>query len=487
MGIFNKIRPEEIESGFQQPEPGYEGFILKPEESYPGEFPIFQDEAIPEIQPEETPETENIPEVAEGIIDAANLEGNIWGAFEQDQPLPATSDSESQTLSEEITPEVITEENIEPVMAQTEDEFAGIEIPIPEETNEIDSAEPQVISIDEELKKLLQEEMEKKKEKRSQKESQSAQNEFEPIVEQSEKPKFIPVEETGEAVKFIDMTAFDPNNPKFETETNDLGKPIEVIPEKKSKRKEKSEKAKLSKNVEGKRKSKKVIVWILSSVAGLLVISLVVYFAYIYFQKSFLTNEVTPTATIDSLKRKKEIDKKEKHTEPQQQIKQKVDTSLLVAKESKTEIKKQNETPVIIKKEPTNPTTKISPNPIAKEQPIPTNRSTTPKKNIFPKQKQEKKSDFASITPQPQTTETTPPTEKQIYTIQVYATPSMEDAEFWRQKLMAMKVNDVYISTQKIRDVIWYRVRFGKFTNRQQAIEAAKQFGFSQTWVDRIQ
>jgi len=169
MSIFNEIRPEEIESGFQQPEPGYEGFVLKPEDPYPGEFPIFQDEVIIEDQFEEQAPLENIPEVSEGIIDAASLEGNIWGAFDQEQPLPSSSEPESQSeiIKDESIPEFVPEETKEIPSTKIEDEFTDLESSFSQETISQAQTEPEVISIDEELKKLLQEELERKKKERN--------------------------------------------------------------------------------------------------------------------------------------------------------------------------------------------------------------------------------------------------------------------------------------------------------------------------------
>ncbi len=501
MSIFNEIRPEEIESGFQQPEPGYEGFVLKPEDTYPGEFPIFQDEVIIEDQFEEQAPLENIPEVSEGIIDAASLEGNIWGAFDQEQPLRSSSEPESQSeiIKEESIPEFVPDETKEIQSTKIEDEFADLESSFSQETISQAQKEPQAISIDEELKKLLQEELERKKKKETQQETKIDSDTIEPIIEPQEKPNFIPVEETGGKVEFIDMSALDPNLPRVDLGMDDLSKPIEVIPEKKSKTKEKVEKVKPPKKEKGERKSRKVFVWLLSSVAGLLIISTISYFGFNYFLKSIISPQKDTTLTrIDTLNPKKINHKEEKHNEPQhQKVQQNVDTTITIAEKPKIETQphhenKQeithNETPKVIEKETIKTTNQITPKPIEKNQPTVATRSHFPKKSKLPQAKPEKKTDIASITSQTKPIETTPPiTEKQIYTIQVYATPSAEDAEFWRQKLIAMKLNDVYISTQKVRDVIWYRVRFGKFTNRQQALDAAKQFGFSQTWVDRIQ
>ncbi len=73
-----------------------------------------------------------------------------------------------------------------------------------------------------------------------------------------------------------------------------------------------------------------------------------------------------------------------------------------------------------------------------------------------------------------------------LYIVQVYASPSEDDAEMWLQRLRNKNVDNPFISTQKIRDKIWYRVRFGSFKTKEEAQNAAIKLGFSQSWVDRV-
>lgn len=75
---------------------------------------------------------------------------------------------------------------------------------------------------------------------------------------------------------------------------------------------------------------------------------------------------------------------------------------------------------------------------------------------------------------------------KGIFTIQIYASPSRQDALEWLGKLKKHNISDGFISEQIVRDEIWYRVRFGKYTTKQQARETAMRYGFTQTWIDRI-
>lgn len=73
-----------------------------------------------------------------------------------------------------------------------------------------------------------------------------------------------------------------------------------------------------------------------------------------------------------------------------------------------------------------------------------------------------------------------------LYKVQVYSSLSREDAEDWKKRLENMNIDKVEISSHKIRDKVWYRVRFGEFTTREEARTVASLYGFSQTWIDRV-
>jgi hypothetical protein len=74
----------------------------------------------------------------------------------------------------------------------------------------------------------------------------------------------------------------------------------------------------------------------------------------------------------------------------------------------------------------------------------------------------------------------------QEYTVQVYATPSKEDAEDWVKKLQNKNIKNVYISTHKKRENQWYRVRFGSFATLEDAKLAALKNGLTHSWIDRV-
>lgn len=75
---------------------------------------------------------------------------------------------------------------------------------------------------------------------------------------------------------------------------------------------------------------------------------------------------------------------------------------------------------------------------------------------------------------------------KPLYSVQIYASPSKEDAEDWMMKLKRLKVSSIRMDTQKVRGELWHRVRFGEFDSKEDARNAAIKLGFAQSWIDRI-
>lgn len=72
------------------------------------------------------------------------------------------------------------------------------------------------------------------------------------------------------------------------------------------------------------------------------------------------------------------------------------------------------------------------------------------------------------------------------FTVQVYASPSREDAINWLNKINKKVGGQATMTTQIQRDVKWYRIRFGKFKSREDAENAARRAGFNQVWIDRV-
>jgi septal ring-binding cell division protein DamX len=75
---------------------------------------------------------------------------------------------------------------------------------------------------------------------------------------------------------------------------------------------------------------------------------------------------------------------------------------------------------------------------------------------------------------------------KPLYVVQVFSSPSKDDADEWLHSLRARNVQGGYITEQKIKGESWFRVRFGEFTSRDEAESAAMQLGFREPWIARI-
>ncbi len=72
------------------------------------------------------------------------------------------------------------------------------------------------------------------------------------------------------------------------------------------------------------------------------------------------------------------------------------------------------------------------------------------------------------------------------WVVQVFASPSRDDSEEWLQQLREQRVPDGYIVEQKVKGEPWYRVRFGQYSTRIEAEQAAMNLGFRQPWIARV-
>ncbi|MES2764840.1 MAG: SPOR domain-containing protein [Bacteroidota bacterium] len=73
-----------------------------------------------------------------------------------------------------------------------------------------------------------------------------------------------------------------------------------------------------------------------------------------------------------------------------------------------------------------------------------------------------------------------------LYVVQVYSSPSRDDAEEWIGKLRERNAGNAIVTSQKIRGQEWYRVRFGSYSTRSEAESAALKFGFAQSWIVQV-
>lgn len=76
--------------------------------------------------------------------------------------------------------------------------------------------------------------------------------------------------------------------------------------------------------------------------------------------------------------------------------------------------------------------------------------------------------------------------EDRLYVVEVFSTPIKEEAEKWLLNLHNRKIYDGVIRTQKIRDDIWYKVRFGNYSSYEEAKLAILKSGIKNARIDRI-
>lgn len=73
-----------------------------------------------------------------------------------------------------------------------------------------------------------------------------------------------------------------------------------------------------------------------------------------------------------------------------------------------------------------------------------------------------------------------------VFAIQVYATPSIADAEDWVERLRRRGMVNPVLSSQVVRGQMMYRVRFGLYNSLQEAERDAARFGYRDSWVVRL-
>lgn len=73
-----------------------------------------------------------------------------------------------------------------------------------------------------------------------------------------------------------------------------------------------------------------------------------------------------------------------------------------------------------------------------------------------------------------------------VYVVQVFSSPSRQDADEWLKRLEQQQVNDAYLTEQELKGETWYRVRFGRFSSRVEAEAEALRRGFRQPWIARV-
>lgn len=132
--------------------------------------------------------------------------------------------------------------------------------------------------------------------------------------------------------------------------------------------------------------------------------------------------------------------------------------------------------PLFVEAEPVTAKPRIKAEPRTEEEPAP-----KPKPITVPEEKPTKR-------PTPPSVTTTPAKSNigAMWVVQVFSSPSRDDADEWLQTLREKRVQDGYIVEQQLRGQPWYRVRFGQFSTKEAAEAAAVNLGFRQPWIARI-
>jgi len=413
-------------------------FLLNQMQSYPEKFPIFTAENIQE----ETESDKN--ETSDNINDNEEQQSSIWENYNNIEP-----EAEEVLKNEDIQ---------EPAVIQ-------------EPKNED-------FELDEDFKKFLSEELE-----RSAKKKETKEQPPEPI-------EFVPVEEKGkyeliDLDKFANLEEEEPKQKKKEKKSNKKNELNDI--EQKTQNEEKQSKIEEDNNT----KKRRIPLWVIITSAAIVLLAIATLFSYNSFKKKQIGQISKKVNKIEQTKPKREYQNASQPVSKDTSQFTKNEETILDTLKDRI---KTNLAPIPEKTKKKNELTNSKPN--IKEKSIIQQKPINNINNIVEKPKKETKqthikSEKTILAENRQNNkesnlQAVANTEKTVYTIQVYSTPSRDDAEIWKKKLESLNIPKAYISEQKIRDIIWYRVRFGEFSTKEAAIQAAKQLGFSQMWIDRV-
>ncbi len=432
----NKIEQEQNE--LESVNPGDEDvFLLNTIESYPDKFPTYTDTT------ENEEGVESIPEITNPNI----------GDNPQEEP------------------------------ASIWDNFDNLESPISDESKtDIDEKiEDNTIEIDDDFKKLLEEELQRSSSKEKK------------TVEDNESINFVPIEEKGD-YELIDLSKFTDETRTSSSKQKETHKisPNEKINEQNNSQADANKsgnKEKSTDQQENEKKRRRIQPWIIVA-AAIILFAVALLLSLNTFRNLPTNNQVAkkieniqPESNNQVPPAKQETNQTDTNLQNNEKISV-IDTSTTQEDNNIEPILEKNAknkriTPAV---KPNINQEKITEHKIKEEIPpksriTKTQREEKASKTVLAENRQNNKQAMSQVAPKE---------EKSIYTIQVYSTPSKEDAEQWKKKLQSLNIQKAYISEQKIRDVLWYRVRFGEFPTEETAIQAAKQLGFSQMWIDRV-
>ena len=492
----NNLRPEESFAGYNVGEPDDDIFQIK-DNVYPDnieEF-IFKEPVLSMDEPDNAPILEEIePFIEENIqpdiINAditENSSDNIWDSFQDDSETSSSdnylSDEEDLLSSKPITPNEIIQE------------FENTNIQeIEREPDILETKQEIKLELDDDFKRQLAEQLASSKARKNKDSKENDLNENTVI----EKADFVPVEEVDNA-QFFDLTEFGNERPSEKEEEKDQ----------KPKLDDKSDTG-----VKDKKGSRLPLIIGLTA-ASIVVLAGLAYLIMYYLVPNFYkedkivlkdsTKKEQSIAKTDSLKKvekpevEKEVEKEihkdaekvsEKDTE--EDVIAKINQQYAKAAEKKEKAEEKVERNVADKKitvakDELKQKVQVKKEEIQviKEKIAIKEKPKVIKETKKETKKEERKVDIVKEVKPKEEVKREDKITDAVYTIQVYSSPSKEDALDWVNKLKSKNIQ-AEVSEQMIRDVKWYRVRFGNYSTREEAKAVALRNGFSQTWIDRI-
>ncbi|TAL68177.1 MAG: SPOR domain-containing protein [Bacteroidetes bacterium] len=525
----NNLREEE-QSGFQPGTPDDESFLLEDKEEYPGE--------LPEGTSTDKSTAEEITSAGETKIGGIKVteaeqievpkEGTVWDLFDSKKPegeeeviagtlppdekpigiiaeteeteesLPAPERIELEKEEEPVSLDKLTSEPEKTITTPASDEGLGEEeLPLKSEesSEEPEQIPEEPVKIDEDLAALIQEDLQKAKKRAEKVEApkEEIQQPIQPTEEEMQQKleQFKPVEEKGDTdmIDLMKVGAGEPAISEIEdakaveevVEEAPTPPPAEIPPPPVEEKKEVKEE---------KEKKRIILPWKkigLSAAAVILLAAIGIGGYYLLWDKIFPAKGKKPEIAEVKQKPKEikkavppkvvpKVDSAVTPTAEVKETKREPDVSVTALDIAEKERKKPK--PAIIEKPKPNIVEKSKPVIVEKPKPVVVEK---------PKPVEEKpKPVIASNEKKPETKATVIPYEKKnVFTVQVYTSPSKDDAEDWMKILRRKNING-FISTQKMRDKVWYRVRFGFYDTREEARAAAEKLGFDQVWIDQI-
>ncbi|MDR0927374.1 MAG: SPOR domain-containing protein [Ignavibacteria bacterium] len=215
-----------------------------------------------------------------------------------------------------------------------------------------------------------------------------------------------------------------------------------------------------------KKKSNTILIVAIIFLAFVLIISGVIGYLYLSNKSNLPTTDVVTDTTKQEQVKHEPVEETETAVDTTQTDSVKVDTVVTPPPE-----------PVV---EPT-PTPEQKP---VEPTPTPKAKDTQKKKSVPAQKKGPSPLDRSAIS-QRKTPAVKPPAQTGVYTIQIYSSPSLEDAQKRLEYLRSKGLGGV-ITPQQIRGNTWYRVRFGNYTTYEAAAEAVNKYGFGDAWIEKV-